>query len=205
MKSFALSSGLKVNYSKSMMVPLNVRDERLDILTNVFGCSKGSLPFNYLGLPLGTTNPKIDDFLPLIQRVERILVCTAAFLSPGSKLEMVNSVLSSTAIFQSCSLKLPKGVIKQLYKYRKNCLWRGSDLTARQSPKAAWPMVSLPKNKGGLGVLNLATHNDSLLIKFLNKFFSKDDIPWVHLVWENYYSKLPGQQKKRIILVERHF
>jgi len=60
-------------------------------------------------------------------------------------------------------------------------------------------MVCLPKNEGGLGVLNLATHNDSLLLKFLNKFFfSKADIPWVHLLWENYYSngKLPGQQKK---------
>jgi hypothetical protein len=160
-----------------MMVPLNVSDQRLEILTNVFGCNKGIPPLTHLGLPLGTTKPKIEDFLPLIQKIERRLVCTSAFLSPGGKLEMVNSVLSSTAIFQCCSIKLPKGVIKQFDKYRKHCLWRGSDLTAKQPLKAAWPLVCLPKNEGGLGVLNHAMHNDSLLLKFLSKFFSRADIP----------------------------
>jgi hypothetical protein len=50
------------------MVPINVTDERLEVLASVFGCQKGSLPFTYVGLPLGTTKPKIDDFLALIQR-----------------------------------------------------------------------------------------------------------------------------------------
>lgn len=94
-------------------------------------------------------------------------------------------------------LKLPKGVIKQLDKYRKHCLQRRLDLTAQQPSKAAWPMICLPKQEGGLGVLNLTTHKESLLLKFLYKFFTRADIPWVRLVWENYYSngKLPGQQK----------
>jgi hypothetical protein len=35
-------------------------------------------------------------------------------------------------------------------------------------------------------------------MKFLHKFYSKADIPWVHLVWDNYYAsgRLPGQQNK---------
>jgi hypothetical protein len=35
-------------------------------------------------------------------------------------------------------------------------------------------------------------------MKFIHKFYSKADIPWVHLVWNNYYSnnRLPGQQNK---------
>lgn len=59
-------------------------------------------------------------------------------------------------------------------------------------------MVCLLKQEGGLGVLNLTTHNESLLLKFIHKFFTRADIPWVYLVWENYYSngKLPGQQRK---------
>jgi hypothetical protein len=56
--NFSESSGLKVNYNKSMMLPINISDERLDHLARTFGCSKGSLPFTYLGLPLGLTNPK---------------------------------------------------------------------------------------------------------------------------------------------------
>jgi hypothetical protein len=59
-------------------------------------------------------------------------------------------------------------------------------------------MVCIPKKQGGLGVIDLATHNDAMLLKFLHKFYTKVDIPWVKLVWDNYYStgRLPGQFKK---------
>jgi hypothetical protein len=112
----------------------------------------------------------------------------------AGRLKMVNSVLSSMIVYHCCTLKLHKGVIEQLDKYRKHCLWRGADLNANQPPKATWPMVCLPKREGGLGVINLSTHNDSLLMKFLYKFYTRVDITWVHLLWDNYYAngKLPG-------------
>jgi hypothetical protein len=196
--SFAESTGLKVNYSKSVLVPLNISEDKLDQLCTTFQCQKGSLPFTYLGLPLGTTKPSIEHFIPLVQKIERRLTCTSSFLSQGGKLEMVNSVFSSSAMFYTGSLKLHKGVIKQLDKYRRHCLWRGSDMNSRKPSRAAWPMVCVPKKQGGLGVLDLYTHNEAMLLKFLHKFYSKADIPWVNLVWDNYYrnGKLPGQNKK---------
>jgi hypothetical protein len=194
LNSFACATGLKVNYNKSVILPINISDERLQFLANTFECQTGSMPFTYLGLPLGTTKPKIEDFLPLVLKVERRLISTSIFLSQAGRLEMVNLVLSSSVVYHCCTLKLHKGVIEQLDKYRKHCLWRGSDLNAKQPPKAAWPVVCLPKKEGGLGVINLSIHNDSLLMKFLHKFYSKADIPWVHLVWDNYYAngRLPG-------------
>jgi hypothetical protein len=62
LNTFTLATGLKVNFSKSMMVPINMTEEKLDLLSTGFGCTKGSLPFTYLGLPLGTTKPKVEDF-----------------------------------------------------------------------------------------------------------------------------------------------
>jgi hypothetical protein len=196
--SFAASTRLNVNYHKSVLVPLNASEERLDALCETLQCQKGSLPFTYLGLPLGTTKPNIEHFIPLVQKVEKRLTCTSTFLSQGGKLEMVNSVFSSSAIFFTGSLKLHKGVIKQLDKYRRHCLWRGADLNSNKPSKAAWPMVCVPKKHGGLGVLDLSLHNDAMLLKFLHKFFSKADIPWVKLVWDNYHhnGKLPGQIKR---------
>jgi hypothetical protein len=44
------------------------------------------------------------------------------------------------------------------------------------------------KENGGLGVLNLQTHNESLLLKNLHKFYNQVNIPWVHLLWASYYS-----------------
>ena len=59
LNTFAQSTWLKVNYSKSVMVPLNISDGNLDQHANLFNCQKGTLPFTYLGLPLGTTKPNI--------------------------------------------------------------------------------------------------------------------------------------------------
>ena len=47
----------------------------------------------------------------------------------------------------------------------------------------------MPKQSGGLGVLNLKTQNEALLLKFLHKFYNKMDIPWVYLTWKSDYSK----------------
>jgi len=192
------STGLKVNYNKSMMVPININDERLDLLARIFGCSKGSLPFTYLGLPLGTTKPRIQDFLPLVNKCERRLGGISTLLNQAGRLQMTNGVLSSLPTFYMCTLELPKAVIKQIDKFRKNCLWRGSNINGRGAPKAAWEIVCKTKEKGGLGVINLHLQNQALLMKNLDNFFNKKDIPWVHLVWEKHYSngRLPSNIKK---------
>jgi hypothetical protein len=52
--------------------------------------------------------------------------------------------------------------------------------------------------KGGLGVIKLRVHNEALLLKNLHKFFNKADLPWVHLIWTQYYpnGKVPSQTPK---------
>jgi hypothetical protein len=58
---------------------------------------------------------------------------------------------------------------------------------SNKPPKAAWKLVCLPKEEGGLGVIDLRVQNEALLLKRLHKFFNKEDLPWVNLVWDNYY------------------
>lgn len=146
------------------MIPINVSDEKLDILAGTFGCSKGELPFTYLGLPLGTSRPNIQEFLPLVNKCERRLVGLSSFLNLAGRFQLTNAVLSSLLTFFMCSLALPEGIIKQVDKYRKHCLWRGLDVNARAPPKAAWKMVCIPKVEGGLGVIDIEKQNKALLI-----------------------------------------
>jgi hypothetical protein len=91
-------------------------------------------------------------------------------------------------------MKIPITVIKQIDKYRKYCLWRGSDINSKKPPKAAWKSICLPKEEGCLGVLDLRTHNKALLLKSLHKFFNRENLHWVSLVWDNYYKngRLPS-------------
>jgi hypothetical protein len=66
LQQFGESTGLKVNFDKSFMVPINVPEDKLQLLASSFGCSKGLLPFTYLGLPLSITKPTVADFWPLV-------------------------------------------------------------------------------------------------------------------------------------------
>src|SRR3954462_14967479 len=61
------------------MYPINLSDDVLARLAGVFGCQTGSLPFTYLGIPVGTTRPKMVDFLPLVDCMERRLSASSCF------------------------------------------------------------------------------------------------------------------------------
>jgi hypothetical protein len=81
LNSFVDSTGLHVNYHKSNIYPINVSDQKLAILANTFHRKVGTMPFTYLGLPLGLKKPNLGAFLPLIQKIERRLTSTSIFLS----------------------------------------------------------------------------------------------------------------------------
>jgi hypothetical protein len=198
LQNFSQSTGLKVNYSKSQMLPINISETRLELLAQTFGCSKGTLPFTYLGLPLGTTKPRVTDFLPLVSKCERRLGGVTAMLNQAGRLQITNAVMSSLPTFYLCTLELPKAVIKQIDKFRKHCLWRGSNINGTGYPKAAWKLVCKGKAEGGLGIINLEAQNQALLMKNIDKFYNRKDIPWVQMVWEKHYrnNRLPGQVKK---------
>jgi hypothetical protein len=148
----------------------------------------GSFPFTYLGLPLGLTKPQVNDYALLICRIERRMSATSQFLSYAGRLQLVNSVISSLPTYYMCSPKLPLTVIEIIDKHRKNCLWRGKDFNRKRYNLAAWDLVRKPKDKGGLGIINLSIQNDALLLKQLDKFYCKKNIQWVALIWQKYYS-----------------
>lgn len=112
LQSFATSTGLKVNFNKSMMVPINISEERIQQLAQTFGCSIGKMPFTYLGLPLGLTKPRFEEFLPMVSRCERRLLSTSNLLSEAGRLQLTNSIFSALPMFHMSTLLLPKSVYK---------------------------------------------------------------------------------------------
>jgi hypothetical protein len=95
---------------------------------------------------------------------------------------MINSAITPIVTYTLCTIKVPKGFIENIDRACKQCLWRGSDDTAKGGNLVAWPTVMQPKEKGGLGVINLRLQNDALLLKQLHKFYNKADTPWVNLI-----------------------
>jgi hypothetical protein len=87
------------------------------------------------------------------------------------------------------TLVIPVGVLDVIDRARRHCLWRRKDKEKINS-LAAWDMVCKPKEKGGLGIINLKFQNAALLLKHLHKFYNNFDTPWVKLIRESYYHDL---------------
>jgi hypothetical protein len=63
LQTFVDSTGLKVIYQKSNMIPINLSEDRLDHFAATMNFKNGNLPFTYLGFPLCISKPSMDHFL----------------------------------------------------------------------------------------------------------------------------------------------
>ncbi|KAM3260750.1 hypothetical protein ACQJBY_051787 [Aegilops geniculata] len=175
---FSMSTGLFVNYNKSSMIPINMDQQSINNLARSFGCKVESLPFTYLGLPMGTTKPSVHDLIPVISRIDKRLSGVARFMNHSGRLTYVNSVVASMPIFAMCSLKVHVTILDHVDKSSRNFLWYGNEINNGGKCLASWEMICKPKQQGGLGVLNLREQNKALLIKHLFKFYNEVDVPW---------------------------
>lgn len=181
LRSFSDSTGLHVNFQKSFLVPINLSESKTIHLANTFGCAVGTMPFAYLGLPLGTTKPTLQEFSPMLKRIERRLTGISKFLAYHGRLALVNSVLSALPTFYMCTLQLPPQIIKQIDSYRKKCLWNGGEIHRKGNSLTAWEAACRSQKEGGLGIIDLKTQNSALL-KYLDKFYnSAADL--VEIIW----------------------
>jgi hypothetical protein len=85
LEEYTAFTSLEANFHKSSLVPINLNEEETNSLANMIG-STASMPFTYLGLPMGTTKPTIRELSPLIDRVEKRLTHSASFFSYGDRL-----------------------------------------------------------------------------------------------------------------------
>lgn len=120
---YAASIELRLNFQKSILIPINLSANDAQEFANIFGCVVGKMPFTYLGLPLGTTKPTVTDLMPLVASVERRISVAANLLDYGSKLTFVNSVVSSLMVYAMCSIKIPPKIVEHLDKIRRHCFW----------------------------------------------------------------------------------
>ena len=131
LRCFSDSTGLNVNFNKSYLLPINVSKAKLSHLAATFGCKTGSMPFTYLGLPLGTTRPTIQDFTPLLSRMERRLSGFSSFLSYHGTVLLVNSVLSALPTYFMCTLSIPLQVFDQIDRFKKHYIWSKGDINRK--------------------------------------------------------------------------
>jgi hypothetical protein len=166
LRGFELASGLKVNFWKSGLMGVNVSSTFLDSACTFLNCRLGSIPFKYLGLPIGANPKSLSTWEPLLDHLRnRLLTWRNKYISLGGRIVLINAVLNAIPIFSLSFLKMPMSVWKKVVKIQRQFLWGG----VRGGNKISWvkwAVVCKEKSQGGLGVRDVRLVNLSLLSKW---------------------------------------
>jgi hypothetical protein len=94
-------SGMRVNYHKSEVVPVNVEvEEDIKAFAGVFGCPVGALPIKYLSVPLHYSKLRREDLQPLIEKIiKRIAGWRGNLLTQAGRLVLIKTCLASIPIY----------------------------------------------------------------------------------------------------------
>jgi hypothetical protein len=69
MVCFEQISGMKINYNKNDLVPVNLDAEETLQYCKIFCCKVGSFPFQYLGVSLHYEKLRREDIQPIVDKV----------------------------------------------------------------------------------------------------------------------------------------
>ncbi|GJW37835.1 RNA-directed DNA polymerase, eukaryota, reverse transcriptase zinc-binding domain protein [Tanacetum coccineum] len=105
---FYLASGLKINIHKSNIYGIGVNEDEIYNMASNAGCIAGNIPFNYLGLPIGSNMKSIASWKMLIDHFcSRLSTWKASLLSIGGRVKVVKAFHGHEGGFDNngCSFK----------------------------------------------------------------------------------------------------
>lgn len=73
LQCFKLVSGFKINFEKIKVFGVGVQIKEVDSLARSISCTAASLPFTYLGLPVGLNMSRRKSWDPMVQKIEKRL------------------------------------------------------------------------------------------------------------------------------------
>ncbi|GJS42901.1 hypothetical protein Tco_0567944 [Tanacetum coccineum] len=149
---FYLASSLKINIHKSNVYGIGVSPEEVFNIARVTRCVVGSMPYTYLGLPIGSNMSRIANLKKLVDMFRsKIWLWKANLLSIEGLLTLIKAVLGSIGIYYMSIFKVSESIIKLLERFRASFFWGGNEDRKKLS-WIKWVNVLDSLDKGGLGV-----------------------------------------------------
>ena len=188
---FQAISGLKINLSKSELVPVS-SGPNVTELASILGCRISAFPLTYLGLLLGATFKWKTIWNSVMERMEKRLAgWKKLYLSKGGCLTLIKSTLSSLPTYYLSLFPLPMEVARRLEQLQRDFLWGGMG----DEPKfhlVNWHQICSPIQYGGLGIRRLSVFNKALLGKWLWRYAVESGALWRQVVDSKYGSQWGG-------------
>jgi hypothetical protein len=194
---FEAVSGLKINLSKSEIVPIGEVENVVE-LASILGCGVATLPMKYLGLPLGAHYKASAIWSGIIEKMEsRLAGWKRMYLSKGGRLTLIKSTLSNLPTYYLSLFPIPVVVANRLEKLQRDFLWGGLG-DEFKFHLVNWSQICTPKMTGGLGVRRMVPFNRALLGKWLWRFATERDALWRKVVDVKYDSLSGGWCSKEV-------
>lgn len=156
METFEQISRLRTNNEKSKATPINCSEEEVQTVVDTFGCAVEAFPCRYLGVPLSIRRLSRSDEQPIIDAVSsRIPTWKGNLLNLAGPAILVSATLSAIPVYISIAVCLYPWAIDCIDRSRRAFLWAGAKTIAGGKCRLAWRRVSIPKELGGLGIIDL--------------------------------------------------
>ena len=111
MDIFFDSSGLQLNRAKSIFLGFELSTEEASRCARLLATPIGTLLVRYLGLSLADRRLRLQDWQPVLEKVEaRLGGWWARMLSRGDRLVLVKAVLSAIPTYFMSVFRMPSGV-----------------------------------------------------------------------------------------------
>jgi hypothetical protein len=193
LRGFEMSSGLKVNFSKSSLMGINVPLDFMTVASTFLNCKIGSVPFKYLGLPVGANPRRLTTWEPLLDSLRnRLGAWGNKYISLGGRIVLFNAVLNAIPVFYLSYLKIPVHVWKKICRIQREFLWGGKQGRKKIS-WLKWDTVCRPKSEGGLGVRDVRVVNISLLTKWRWRLLDGTNTVWKDVLISKYGANVVGR------------
>lgn len=125
LNSFAATSGLCANLSKSSIYLAGIPKEHKLMIAQEVNLPLGSLPFRCLGIPVTSRRISAVDCDSLIDKMTaRICSWYARSLSYATRVQLISSVLISIRSYW-CIYIIPKAVLRKVNSICRSYLWHG--------------------------------------------------------------------------------
>lgn len=182
LRCFYVSSGLQVNFNKSKVVGIGVNDREVEYGAGPLGCEPTSLPFMYLGVPVGANMNSIKHWRPIIEKFKaKLSIWKAKNLSFGGRVTLAKAVLANLPNYFLSLFAAPNAVINSLERIRRNFIW-GGEGESQKINWVAWDRIIAPREVGGLGLGSIKALNIALLAKWWWKLKNSPNSLWSKII-----------------------